>query len=97
VAIAESPTLADGLAGNVEPGSITYPLIARHVDDVVDVPEDGLRAAMRDMAAMDHLILEGSAAVAVAALDALDVSGLRVAVVASGRNITLDAFLRAVT
>lgn len=96
VAIAEEATIADGLAGNVEPGSITYPLIARWVDDLVTVPEAGIRAAMRGAAAHDHLILEGSAAVALAALAHLPVAGLRVAVIATGRNVTLETFLAAV-
>jgi threonine dehydratase len=61
------PTLADGLAGNLEPGSITFPLVQRVVDDVVVVDEGELRAAMRTMAAEDHLIVEGAAAVALAA------------------------------
>lgn len=96
VAIAEAPTLADGLAGNVEPGAITYPLIARHVDALVTVPEADIRDAMRGAAAHEHLILEGSAAVAIAALARLPVAGRRVAVVATGRNVTLETFLAAI-
>ena len=95
VAITEAPTLADGLAGNVEPGAITFPLIARHVDDLVTVAEADIRRAMREAAAHDHLILEGSAAVALAALARLPVAGRRVAVVATGRNISLETFLEA--
>lgn len=97
VAVAEAPTLADGLAGNVEAGAITYPLIARWVDGLVTVPEAAIRAAMRGAAAHDHLILEGSAAVALAALDHLPIAGERVAVVVTGRNVTLETFLGAIT
>ncbi len=96
VAIDEAPTLADGLAGNVEAGAITYPLIARHVDDLVTVSEADIRTAMREAAAHDHLIVEGSAAVAIAALAHLPVAGLRVAVVVTGRNVTLETFLAAI-
>lgn len=96
VAIPEDPTIADGLSGNVEAGSITYPLIARWVDDLVTVPEAAIHAAMRGAAAHDHLILEGSAAVAIAALAHLPIAGKRVAVVATGRNVTLETFLAAI-
>ena len=96
VAIAEQPTIADGLSGNVEPGSLTYPLIAAHVDGLVAVSEAAIREAMRAVAAHDHLIIEGSAAVAVAALGALPIAGRRAAVIVSGRNVTLDTFLAAV-
>lgn len=64
------PTLADGLAGNLEADAITFPLVQQVVDEVVTVSEVELRAAMRAMAAEEHLIVEGSAAVAVAALAA---------------------------
>lgn len=64
------PTLADGLTGNLEAGSMTFPLVQQVVDEVVVVSESDLRAAMRAMAAEEHLIVEGAAAVAVAALRA---------------------------
>ena len=69
-AIDPGPTLADGLAGNLEADAMTFPLVQRVVDEVVTVSEAELRAAMRAMAAEEHLIVEGSAAVAIAALAA---------------------------
>lgn len=62
------PTLADGLAGNLEADAMTFPLVQQVVDEVVTVSESELRAAMRAMAAEEHLIVEGAAAVGVAAL-----------------------------
>ena len=47
------PTLADGLAGNLEPGSITFPLVQRVVDEIVTVGEEALIAAMRALWAKD--------------------------------------------
>lgn len=96
VQIQESPTLADGLAGNIEAGSMSYPLVAAHAAGIVLVSEAQIRSAMRAAAEHEHLILEGSAAVALAALSALPVAGKRVAVVATGRNVALRAFLAAV-
>src|SRR5205085_8059200 len=43
------PTLADALAGNLEPGSVTVPLIAGHGTEVVAVGEEAIAAAMRHL------------------------------------------------
>jgi threonine dehydratase len=85
-------TLADGMAGNVEPGSVTVGLVERYVDDLVTVTEHEIRAAIRYLASQRGVIAEGSGAVAVAALLAGKVlkRGTAVAVV-SGRNIALPA------
>ncbi|MET8162557.1 pyridoxal-phosphate dependent enzyme [Sphaerisporangium sp. NPDC005289] len=86
------PTLADGMAGNIEPGSVTVGLVARHVDRLVTVTEDEIGAALRYLAGERGHVAEGAGAAAVAALLAGKVTphGRMVAVV-SGRNITLRA------
>ena len=95
--IAPGPTLADGLAGNLEPGAITFALVRQVVDEVVTVSEDELRAAMRALAAEEHLMVEGSAAVSVAALASGPVAGHGPAVaIVTGANIDLETFLGAV-
>lgn len=96
-AIEPTPTLADGLAGNLEPGAITFPLVQQLVDAVVTVGEDELRAAMRALAAEEHLMVEGSATVGVAALASgrVATAGPVVAIV-TGANIDLATFVAAV-
>ncbi len=42
-AISPRPSLADGLTGNLEPGSITFDLVRQHVDTVVSVTETAAR------------------------------------------------------
>ena len=42
--ITPRPSLADGLVGNLEPGSMTFPLVKQVVDHVVTVSEDDLVA-----------------------------------------------------
>lgn len=64
--VPDEPTLSDGTAGNIEPGSITFPLCRDHVHELVLVTEDEIAAAMRDVMLQDHLVIEGSAGVAVA-------------------------------
>ena len=66
VEVEEAPTLSDGTAGNLEPGSITLPLCAALVDEHVVVAEDDIARGMRDAALGDHLVVEGAAGVAIA-------------------------------
>jgi threonine dehydratase len=44
------PTLADGLAGNLEPGAVTVGLICAHVAEIVAVTEAELEEAIRFLA-----------------------------------------------
>ncbi|MEO6578647.1 MAG: pyridoxal-phosphate dependent enzyme, partial [Candidatus Limnocylindria bacterium] len=92
-----APTLADGVAGNIEKTSITWKLCKRLVDEVVVVDEDAIGEAMRWALEVPHLLLEGSAVLGIAALrpGLLDVTDRRVAVVTTGRNISHDT-LRAI-
>lgn len=93
--VAEEPTLSDGTAGGVEPGSITFEpcrdLISRHVL----VSEDEITAAMIALGANDRMMVEGAAGVAVAAFEqvAEDYRGKNVAIVLCGRNIALDKYI----
>jgi threonine dehydratase len=90
--IEPGPTLADGLGGNLEEGSMTFPLMQQVCDGVVTVSERDLQEAIAGLAREEHLIAEGAGAAAVAALAARRVSpgeGPVVAVV-SGSNIDLE-------
>lgn len=84
-----APTLADGVAGNIERTSITWKLCRDLVDEVVLVAEPSIAEAMRWALAVPHLLLEGSAVLGIAALRAggVDVTARRVAVVTTGRNV----------
>jgi threonine dehydratase len=90
-------TLADGVAGNIERGSITWSLCHRLVDEMVVVDEEEIADAMRWAIDEQHLVLEGSAVLGIAALRANRASGLegsRIAVVATGRNVDGDTLRR---
>jgi threonine dehydratase len=90
VEVTVDPTLADGLAGNLEPNSITPAIVAAHTRTLGTVTEAEIRHAIRFLAIRHGLLVEGSGAVGVAALLAgrVDVNGRAVAVV-TGRNIAL--------
>jgi threonine dehydratase len=94
-----APTLADGVAGNIERTSITWRLCRQLVDEVVLVEEEEIADAMRWALEVPHILLEGSAVLGIAALRAgrLDVAERHVAVVLTGRNVgpeTLHAIVR---
>jgi threonine dehydratase len=94
VEIEVHPTLADGLAGNMDPESITFALVRRFVDRMVLAPEAAIADAIRGLFEVERVVAEGAGATAVAALlSGLEVAGRRVAVVVSGSNI--DAALLA--
>ncbi len=86
------PTLSDGTAGGVEAGSITFPLCRDNVDRYISVSEDEIAASLRDFMGAQHMLIEGSAAVPIAAFlkVAEQLSGQRVAIVLCGANISLE-------
>lgn len=92
------PTIADGMAGGVEPGTVTVPIVADSVDELVTVTEDEIRAAMRWLAVSRGIVAEGAGAAATAALLAgkVAVRGIPVAVV-TGRNITAERLAEVLT
>jgi threonine dehydratase len=87
-----APTLADGVAGNIERDSITWKLCRQLVDEVVLVDEDAIGDAMRWALEVPHILLEGSAVLGIAALRAglVTAEGRNVAIVATGRNLSPD-------
>jgi threonine dehydratase len=85
------PTLSDGTAGGVEAGSITFPLCRQWVDGYITVSEDAIRNSMRQFMAAQHMLIEGSAAVAIAAFEQVQASyvGKHVVILLCGANIGL--------
>jgi threonine dehydratase len=86
-------TIADGLAANLEPGSITPGLVA--AAQLVAVDDDELRAAMRWLFARHGLVAEGSGAAAVAAVlsHKVEIPG-RLVVVITGRNVAAQRYAK---
>lgn len=84
-------TIADGLAGNIEPGAITVGLIARHVAGIVAVTETEIHTALRFLASEHGLVAEGAGAAALAAVLAGKIPdpGGEIVAIVSGRNIAL--------
>jgi threonine dehydratase len=87
-----APTLADGVAGNIERDSLTWRLCREHVDEVVLVEEDEIADALRWSLEVPRVLLEGSGVLGIAALRAgrIAAADRRVAVVTTGRNVSLE-------
>ncbi|MDJ0755279.1 MAG: pyridoxal-phosphate dependent enzyme [Ardenticatenaceae bacterium] len=83
-------TIADGLLTSL--GTLTFPIIQAHVEQIVTVSEEEIINTMRFLWERTKLIVEPSAAVPVAALwhKKVDLRGLNVGVILSGGNVDLE-------
>ncbi len=90
IEVPEKPTLSDGTAGGLEPGSITFGICQQCVDSYITVSEEEIMASMKLVIKYHHLIIEGSAGVAVAALikNKDRYKGKKVAIIICGGNVS---------
>jgi len=90
VDVPSGETLSDGTAGGIEPGALTFPLCHQLIDEMVLVTELEIARAMRLLVDEHHVLVEGAAAVPVAAY--LKVRrrfrGQRIGLVLCGRNVS---------
>jgi len=86
----EQPTLSESTAGGLEPGSVTLDICAHVIDRSVLASEAEILDAMRKVRALRGWVIEGAAAVAVAAFmkEAQHYRGKRAAVVICGGNVS---------
>ena len=94
-----APTLSDGTAGGIEPGAITFDLCKELVDDYVLIDEPEIAAAMRTFMDSQHQLIEGAAAVAIAAMlaNAADLKGHKVVILVCGANISRESLLSVIS
>jgi len=100
VEVVEEASLADSLGGGIGADNrYTFALVRDLVDDLVLVDEEAIAEAMRWCYREERQVVEGGAAVGVAALLAgrAGAVGGRVAVVLSGQNIDMARFTEIVT
>src|SRR2546422_6347070 len=91
ITVEEHPSIVDGIAGNIDLQTITFPIIQKYVDEVVLVSEDEIKAAIHGLLSREKLVAEGSAAAAFAAVATgkIRMNGAAVAVITGG-NIILQ-------
>ncbi len=90
-------TIAEGLAGGIEKGSITFTIAQQYVDEVALVREETLRKAVYLLCQEEGQKVEGSGAAGIAMLleNKEAFAGLTVAIVVSGGNID-DSLLQSI-
>ncbi len=95
--LASEPTLADGAAGGIERDAITFPICQEHVDRFILVSEEEIRQAICHVLEKHYLLIEGAAALSVAAFlqQTQHFQGKRTVLVLSGAKISLET-LRAI-
>jgi threonine dehydratase len=90
----EAKTIAEGLSGGVEKGSITFEIVQQYVDDLFLVREESIRHAVYLLWENDKQVMEGSGAASVALLlENKDLFvGKKVVLVLTGGNIDESVF-----
>ena len=86
--VAGGPTIAEGIAVK-EPGTLTFPIIERLVDDVLLVEEAAIEAAVLQLLEIEKTVAEGAGAAGLAAVASYPerFRGRRVGLVLCGGNI----------
>lgn len=98
VEISEEETIAEAVAGGLEPDCITFPLCRELLDGIILVEEGLIKRAMSLIRLHHHRMVEGAGALALAGLvkDQARLAGKKVVLVASGGNIAPQVFEEAV-
>lgn len=94
VEVEERETIADAVAGGIEPGAITFPVCRDLVDAFALVPESLIARSMGIVESLHTRLIEGAGALPVAALllDPGEWTGRTVVAVVSGGNIAPARF-----
>ena len=93
--IKSKPTLSDGTAGGLEPGSITFPICCEYIDQTILVTEDEIKKAMELYYDNENQIIEGAAGVAIATFLKIKnhFSEKKIGIIICGGNIDQKSFL----
>ena len=86
------PTISDGSAGGIEQDSITFPICQEWVDDFILLTEEEIISALKLILEKHYLLIEGAAALSVAAFlkQKNRFKGKNVVLILSGSKISLD-------
>ncbi len=95
----EPITVAEGLSGGVEKGSITFGIVQQYVDEIIPVREESIRHAIYLLWENEKQVVEGSGAVCAALLfeNKNLFLGKTVALVLTGGNIDDSLFQKVLT
>lgn len=96
VSIERRPSFVDGI-GSTRVLDEMWPMLERLIDDVIVVSVEQAEHALRQLATDHSLVVEGAAAVAVAAAAMPACTGKRIVAILSGGNIDSTEFCRILT
>lgn len=98
VEISEEKTVAEAVAGGLEPGCVTFPLCRDLVDGMILVEESLIKRSMSLILEHHHIMVEGAGALSLAGLvkNRAQLGGKKIVLVVSGGNIAPGAFEEAV-
>lgn len=93
------PTLSDATSGGIEPGSITFELCKHYIDNTILISEEEIKEAILTLIKTHHLLIEGAAGVALAAVlkNKNHFHGKNVIVILSGANIGLETLKQVIS
>lgn len=85
-------SFAEGLHGGIEENSVTFEFCRKYVDEIILVEEEMILRAIRSALVEQHQVIEGAAAVGVAAIfkDPERYNDEKICIVISGGNIEID-------
>ena len=92
------PTLADGVAGGIEQGAITFDICRDNVDDFMLVSEEEISHGIRLILEHHYMIIEGAAALPVASFlkTKEKFRNKAVVLIISGKKISLDSLKKVI-
>ena len=98
VTVDAATTIADGIAVR-RAGTVTYPVVAKYVDEIVTVDEDEIASAILVLLEREKTLAEGAGAAALAALlqgktSLSRLSGVKIGVLVCGGNIDVTLLAR---
>lgn len=98
ITLDEVNTIADGIAVK-HPGTLTYELTKKYVDDIFTVSEDEIATAIVTLMERKKMVAEGAGAVSVAAamFNKLPLKDKNVVCIVSGGNIDVNKLSRVIT
>jgi threonine dehydratase len=99
VEIEEKETIAEALAGGIEPGAVTFSLCRELLDGIITIKEPAIKKAMSLLFEESRIMVEGAGALALAGLleEPSSFREDRVVLVLSGGNISPQTFAQAVS
>jgi len=90
------PTLSDATAGGIEKDSITFEMCQQFVDDIILLPEEDIKTAIKLLVKHHQMIVEGAAAMTLATLlsQPNQFRGKKVVLILSGKKLSETDLLK---